>query len=245
MHRCLLSVNDDIVIGKEYVLSKEESFHIFRILRLNCGDPVEVCDGRGTTYEGVLTDVGKTVTVKTLSICSENNEAQCDAAIFHSLSKGTKMDFIVQKATELGIKRIVPVITEFSVVSYKDESRKVERWNKIACEAVKQCKRSYVPQIDMPVKFHEAVNIMKNYDVSFIAYENEKKNKICDIFNSDRKVSSVAFMIGPEGGFSHNEIDFARSEDIKTVTLGKRILRTETAAVTLASIVMYKLNELE
>ncbi len=242
MHR---SYADDVVVkgkGDIISLSADESKHISKVLRIREGESIEVCDSSGRAYVAKVLSLDVNVEAEILEEI-ENNEPSRKVVLFQSLSKGTKMDLVIQKAVELGVSEIVPVETEFSVVKIKDENSKIIRWNRIAVEAVKQCKRSVVPKVHEPVKFDTAMHMMSDYDLSVIAYERDKENTYDNYFNED--INSVGIMIGPEGGFSPAEISKARDMGVKTTTLGKRILRTETAAIALLAVTMFKLHELD
>lgn len=242
MHR---SYADGIIvknIGEIIELSADESKHVSKVLRIKEGEKIELCDVSGKAYLAeVVTSTG-IVEVKVLEEI-DNNEPAKEVVLFQSLSKGTKMDLVIQKAVELGVSKIYPVETEFSVVKIKDESSKTVRWNRIALEAVKQCKRSKVPVVCDAIKFDKAIEIMSEYDLPVIAYECDRENKYDDYFL--KEINSVGIMIGPEGGFSEKEIEKAKSLGVKTTTLGKRILRTETAAIALLAVTMFKLHELD
>lgn len=242
MHRSYDSALENCNTGEIVSLSKEESFHIVKVLRLKNGDHIEICDGNGRAFLGEIINPSALVQIKILSEL-DSNEPETNVVLYQSLSKGTKMDLVIQKAVELGVNEIVPVATEFSVVKINDSDNKTSRWRKIASEAVKQCKRSAVPLISEPVKFKDAIDNMSKHDVSLVAYECEKERKITDDLFVD--ATSVGIFIGPEGGFSQAEIEYATQKGVIPVTLGKRIMRTETAAIALSAIVMYKLGELD
>lgn len=241
MHR---SYTIDVIesVGEIIELSQNESRHITRVLRMKKDEKIELCDCEGNAFIAVILSVDENVVVKVTDVI-DNNEPQKKVVLFQSLSKGTKMDLVIQKSVELGVSMIVPVETEFSVVKIKDESTKIIRWNRIAVEAVKQCKRSVVPEVCEPVKYADAIKMMKEFDLSVIAYEGDKQNKYENCFVEN--IDTVGIMIGPEGGFSKKEIEYAENEGIKTITLGRRILRTETAAITLLAVTMFKLHELD
>lgn len=241
MHR---SYTADVIntVGDTVTLSADESRHITKVLRMKYGDKIEICDSEGNAFIAVIVSAEGNVVVETTDII-DNNEPRKKVVLFQSLSKGTKMDLVIQKAVELGVWKIVPVETEFSVVKVKEESSKIVRWNRIALEAVKQCKRSVVPEVCEPVKYSDAIKMMSEFDLSVIAYECDKQNKYESYFKDN--IETVGIMVGPEGGFSKKEIEYANSEGVKTITLGKRILRTETAAITLLAVTMFKLHELD
>jgi 16S rRNA (uracil1498-N3)-methyltransferase len=181
-----------------------------------------------------------------------------EVTVFHGIPKGNKFDEIIQKCVELGVTRIVPVKTKRSIVEIKDAksaAKKIERYNKISLEACKQCNRGVIPVVEEFVDFDSAITMMKKNELCFIPYENEKDCSIKSFLQERQseqemqgkrgmsKPKSVAFFIGPEGGFDDAEIEKAKANEIKTVTLGPRILRTETAAPAVLAMLMYELEE--
>ena len=157
------------------------------------------------------------------------------------------MDYIIQKTTELGVVNIVPCMMARSVSKIeneKDAKKKCERWQKISEEAAKQSGRGIIPKVFQPVTFKEAVKMMKDYDLAFAPYECEEQNKLKTVLNSKENIKTIAFMVGPEGGYDLDETEFLRENKISTVTLGKRILRTETAGEAVLSMVMYELGDI-
>lgn len=162
------------------------------------------------------------------------------------MPKSTKMDLIAQKNTELGIMSITPIITERVVVKNDSEFKKVDRWNRIALEACKQSKRSLIPTINTPIEFKELLIKIKDMDLIVVPYENKEgygiKKLINDIRNTE--VKNIAIIIGPEGGFEEEEILKLEEIGAHIVTLGPRILRTETAGFVALSLLMYELGDL-
>jgi len=244
MHRCFFET--DISKGNLVTVDGDEALHITRVLRLGVGDLIEITSGNGKVYEAKINATDK----KSIEVCAlkellVDGEPKTDVSLFIGLTKSSKMELIIQKAVELGVSSVVPVEMERSVVKVKDEDKKTQRFRRIAMEAAKQCKRSKVPLVSDPIKFNQAVEMLSNMDFSFAPYECETKKSIREIFTGENEfLKSVGFIIGPEGGFSDTEAEFIKENNIQTVTLGKRILRMETAAISVLSIVMYELGEM-
>lgn len=242
MHRCFVKTNFNI--GDFVEIAGDEASHIQRVLRLSVGDEIELFNGSHTVASAVIQSVSKQNTVVKITNTFESlAEPDVKVVLFQGIAKEAKMDYIIQKATELGVSEIVPVETEFSVVKVKDSVKKTERWQKIAFEAAKQCKRASVPVVNKPVNFNEAINLLKQNDIYFAAYECEKDGSLKALLG-DKKVKSAGYIIGPEGGFSSKEAEMFKGENIPLVTLGKRILRTETAATATLGILMFCFGEI-
>ena len=157
------------------------------------------------------------------------------------------MDYIIQKNTELGIKKIVPAVLSRCVVKLDGKSaeeKKTERWQKIAYEAAKQSGRGIIPEVSQPHTLDEIIEAVKNDDLVFVPYECESDVKLKDVIEEAKNVKNISFIIGPEGGFDITEIEKIKSAGIKTITLGKRILRTETAGEAVVSMLMYAFDEI-
>lgn len=227
----------------------EDAAHITRVLRMNVGDEIVVFDGSGTEYFSKLISVGaKECLAKVFEKTVSELEPKMKISIFQGLPKTGKMESIIQKAVELGVYEIVPVMTARSVVRIEGKSgaEKTKRWNKISLEAAKQCGRSVIPRVLAPITFDEALLKMQKLDLPIMPYEElghmgsrGLKELLCAFDGS-----SVGVIIGPEGGFSDKEAEMAKQLGIHTVGLGKRILRTETVASTIASIIMYEKDEI-
>lgn len=232
----------------EIIISGEDVTHIKKVLRACVGDSLTLCDGKGVNYEVQIENIeDKCITAK---ICSEyitDTEPNIEVTIFQGLPKAAKMDYIIQKTTELGINGIYPCKMARSVSKIeneKDAKRKCERWNKISEEAAKQSGRGIIPKVYDPVDFKTAVDLMGEYDLIFVPYECEDKQTIKQTLTSVENAKKIAFMIGPEGGFDLDEIEYLKKKNIPTVTLGKRILRTETAGEAVLSMIMYELGDI-
>jgi 16S rRNA (uracil1498-N3)-methyltransferase len=221
--------------------------HIYKVLRLEKGNIVNINNCAGGEYIGEILSVDKKeVRVKLTKEIANNRESYLKISLFQGLPKSSKMDLIVQKAAELGVISVTPIITDRVVVkSELGEFTKTERWKRIALEACKQCKRSIIPEINTPVEFSALIESLREYDLVVVPYENEEgygiKNLVRDVNIPVRK---AAIIIGPEGGFEENEISELKDKNAKIVTLGPRILRTETAGFVCASILQYELGDL-
>ncbi|MBU3090719.1 16S rRNA (uracil(1498)-N(3))-methyltransferase [Clostridium sp. CM028] len=246
MHKFFVS--KDSIDGNNAVIDGEDVKHIYKVLRLQIGDKVSVNNCEGKEYVGEITFIDKkAVNINLLEENSINNESPIEVHLFQGMPKSTKMDLIVQKNTELGVKAITPIITERVVVKTDlKEFKKVDRWNRIALEACKQCKRSLVPQINVPIGFDNLLQELKYMDLVVVPYENEEGYGIKKLVENMEKIhiNKVAIVIGPEGGFEESEILKLKEIGARIVTLGPRILRTETAGFTCLSLIMYELGDL-
>ena len=220
--------------------------HIKDVLRLGMGDKVEiVCDGKIYTCK-ILDLKSNMINTIILDNYKGKNEPPIHIALYQSIAKGNKMDFIIQKATEIGVEKIYPVITERTIVKIKNpkkEEGKVERWNSIAEEAAKQSKRDILPVVKNIISFNEMMDILKNETNIIVPYEMEDSYGLKEALNNVG-TGEINIIIGPEGGFEEEEINKLRSIKGQVVTLGPRILRTETAGLVVSSIVLYELGDL-
>lgn len=241
-------VEPEKVQDGKIIIDTEDVNHIMRVLRMKKGDSLTVCDSCGMDYTAVISDTSdKSVICDIVSSCKSDTEPGVYVKLYQGIPKGSKMEYIIQKTVELGVSEIVPVKMSRCVVRFdnaKDEKKKTERWQKIAESAAKQSGRGIIPKVSLPVTFPEAVADMKKSEISFAPYECEAENSIRCIIEQNSSVKSVGFIIGPEGGFDLAEVQKLLDENIKTVTLGKRILRTETAGEAVIAMLMYGLGEI-
>lgn len=258
---------DDIVaaepwaIGSEIELSKSDAEHIARVLRLTTGQAVIICDGHAFDYEARLVHVSpRSVRARITSVEPSDAEPQLSLSLVQGIAKGSKMDLIIQKAVEVGVSRIIPVLTERTVVRLdgaKADSR-VERWQRIAYEAAKQAGRGRVPAVESIYSWSE---LWQRDDLGFVIvpWEEEgaagllqtvrKAESSSEVEGSDEPANEVGvreltIVIGPEGGLSADEIALAKRRGAHPVTLGPRILRTETAAIVASALVLGACGEL-
>ena len=230
------------------IIDSEDANHLKRVLRINVGDVITVCDGAGIDYTVKVSDIGKNeIECEIIDRKKSDTEPNLTITLYHGLPKAAKMDFIIQKNTELGISKIVPAKLARCVVKLENkaaEDKKCERWQKIAIASAKQSGRGIVPVIDNPMTVDEIIEDVKDFDLVVAPYECEDQSRLKTIVESVPDAKDIAFIIGPEGGFDISEIEKFKAAGIKTVTLGKRILRTETAAESVVSMLMYAYDEI-
>ncbi len=235
-------------IDDSITLSSDESHHLLRVLRLTIGDELFVFDGDGDEYRCEFTEVkNKIAVVEVIEKLNNPVESPLQLTLAQALAKGEKFDFIVQKATELGASCITPLITEYADVKLNAEQagKRLERWQRISLEALKQSGRRKIVKIALPVsieKFFES-NDQKNKEE--IIFFNERGGLTLEpALNSLKNKEIVTAMIGPEGGWSDKEIHLFNQHACKSVTLGGRILRTETAAIAAITLLQYVLGDM-
>ena len=227
------------------IIEGDEAKHILNVMRMAEGDKITVCDGNKKDYYCEITETEKNaLKAQIIETAESETEPETEIVLFQGLPKSDKMEYIIQKCVEIGVSRIVPVITERAVVKIEKgakEDKKVERWLKISESAAKQSGRGIVPIVERPVKFAEALKMASLLENAVIPYENEEKTGLKEFIKRAKK-GSVGIFIGPEGGFDNSEIEMAVKSGIIPVTLGKRILRTETAGLVTAAIILYELG---
>lgn len=228
------------------VVTGEDARHIVKALRMKPGEGLVLCDGAGQDYACTLVEAAPDAAVCRVER-AEASRGEPDVAVtlYMGLPKGDKMDFIVQKAVELGAAKIVPFLAERSVSrpDQKTLRKKCERWRKIAREAAMQCGRGRVPVVGEPVTQAQAAQEAAACDAPLFLYEEERENGIRAAL-CGKSPRSVALMVGPEGGFAPGEADAARKAGMQSVSLGPRILRCETAPLAALSAVMYETGNL-
>ena len=236
------------ILNDKIIISGEDVSHIKKVLRMNTGDGLTLCDGKGINYDAVIDSItdGK-IECRVISENKSETEANIEVTLFQGIPKAAKTDYIIQKTTELGIVRIVPVAMSRCVAKIdnaKDAAKKQQRWQKIAQEAAKQSGRGIVPVVDIPISFDKAVEMLLQNDIYFSPYECEEQNSLKSVLTSKNNAKKIGFIIGPEGGFDLKEIEKLKEKNIPTITLGKRILRTETAGEAVLAMTMYELGDI-
>ncbi len=221
--------------------------HIKNVLRMKIGEEIAVSNGQdGKEYRCEIVAMGEEEVLCHLRFIKEDGlELPSKIYLFQGLPKADKMELIIQKAVELGVFEVIPVATKRAVVKLDEKKAKAKqtRWQGISEAAAKQSKRKIIPEINQVMSFQEAITYAKSMDVKLIPYElAEGMAKTKELIESVKPGQSVAIFIGPEGGFDDAEIEKALQNEITPITLGKRILRTETAGFTVLSWLMYHLE---
>lgn len=232
---------------KEIILTGTDVNHIRNVLRMHIGEEILISNGQGTDYHCRLENIDETsVTASVMWRLDGNAELPVTITLFQGLPKGDKLEFIIQKCVELGAVRIIPVRTRRTIVKLdaKKEQAKRKRWMGISESAAKQSGRGIVPEVGQVMDFSEAVKEAKSMDVCLIPYELAKgiehTREVCTAIKPGQ---SVGIFIGPEGGFEEEEVSMAIEAGAIPLTLGKRILRTETAGMALISVLAYLLEQ--
>ncbi len=228
------------VIKGELTLSKDDQFHLLKVMRAKVGEQFELVrkEGKVAIYEVVSIEPFKSKLVKLLD---EVDPKKPYLKLYYCLSKGSKVDLVVQKATELGVDEIVLLLSEYVVIRLdkKKEEKRLDRYKLIAKEAAEQSKRVSIPLIRGVYELNLATLKKDESDVKIIAYEGETPSTkpLFDVLLNEKKADSIAALIGPEGGFSSKEVEIAKEAGFLSISLGKRILRTETAAIHLVGLI--------
>lgn len=233
------NIKEDILI-----IDGEDVNHITKVLRYKEGDEITCSDGMGNDYIAKITSFDKReISCEIISKTKAETEPNIKVILIQGVPKAAKMDYIIQKTTELGISEIYPCEMSRCVAKI-DNAKKIERWQKISREAAKQSGRGIVPTVHEAINISEAIKVLKDADVAFVPYECDEGNKLRPILLDTKNPKTVAYMIGPEGGFDKSEIDEIIKNGIHTISLGKRILRTETAGEAVLSMVMYEIGDI-
>lgn len=243
-------VKENQIEEGKITINNDDVNHIKNVLRLAIKEQIEISNS----------DTGESFVCKILDF--ENNLVHCEIKdkiedssetsihlhILQGLPKSDKMELIIQKCTELGAKEFTPVALNRCIVKLngKDEVKKIERWQKISEVAAKQSKRSIIPKVNSVVKLDKVIELIKEYDIILVAFEEEKVNTIKqELQKIDKKENlKVGILIGPEGGIEKEEIELLKNAGAKIITLGNRILRTETAPIVMASVIMYEFEQM-
>lgn len=255
-------VEADAFLENQIKITGEDVNHIRNVLRLQCGDQIIISRIKSVTLEPddndadnhsddvdyycSITGMTQDFVLASIDWTEEGRELNNKIYLFQGLPKSDKMELIIQKAVELGVYEIIPVAARRSVVKLdnKKEESKIKRWQAISESAAKQSKRSIIPEIKPVMTFKEAVNYASDMDVQLMPYENARGiEETRRVVSEIKKEQSVAVLIGPEGGFDPEEVENARKNGFYPVTLGKRILRTETAGLMMLSVLMYNLED--
>jgi 16S rRNA (uracil1498-N3)-methyltransferase len=197
------------------------------------------CKETGNSFLCTISEIGDNKIVCKIIEERESTEPKVEVTLFQGIPKSDKMELIIQKTVEVGINKVYPVEMKFCIGKIKD-NKKITRWQTISEAAAKQSKRNIIPTIENPISFKEMAEVLKEYDLALVAYENEEKTNIKEVLQQNPDAKKIAIIIGPEGGISKEEVESLVSNGTKEVSLGKRILRTETASISMLSMIMYQ-----
>lgn len=233
-------------VGREFItITGSDVNHIKNVLRMRTGEKIRVSSTSGQDYFCAITELTDDfVQADILDECASSTELPAKIYLFQALPKGDRMEYVIQKAVELGVYEIIPVAMKYCVVKLdeKKAAAKVKRWQAISESAAKQSKRSLIPQIHPVMSYRDALTYARNCDINIVPYENEDGMAGCAaVLKKIKPGNTVSILIGPEGGFSGEEIEAVR-EDMDIISLGRRILRTDTAAICSMSMLMLHLE---
>lgn len=232
----------DKIDNQKLVVSGDQFLHMTKVLRMGEGDSFLAICGDSKEYECKIAEISSNqATCVVVSEKTVSTDAEANVAVFQACVKGDKFDLIIQKLSELGIRRLVPFDSDFAIA--KCQADKTPRYNKIATEACKQCRRTIPMEVSAPMKFAGMLEEIKKYDIVIFCNEHETSKSLRSLFENFS--GSVAIVVGSEGGFSPKEITKLIDLGVQSVTLGKRILRAETAAIVTAGCVMMLLGEMD
>lgn len=248
MYQFFVEPNQINLQDKKVIILGSDVKHIKNVLRMKPGEELSVSNGQdGREYRCGIVELSEECVICELRFIKEDNvELPSGIYLFQGLPKSDKMEWIIQKAVELGVREVIPVATKRCVVKLdeKKAASKTARWQGIAEAAAKQSKRGIVPTVSNVMGFREAIRKASDMDVRLIPYElAEGMERTRGIFEALQPGQDVAIFIGPEGGFEESEIQYARENGVEPITLGKRILRTETAGMTVLAWLGYILED--
>ena len=245
-------VKQNQIKNNQIEITGQDVNHIKNVLRKKEGKKIEICNSENSQdYLCEIIEIKEEKIKCKIKEKIENEvESNIKVSIFQGLPKADKMELIIQKSVELGAYEITPVEMERCVVKLKenDKLKKISRWQKISEVAAKQCGRNIIPQINNITKIKNICNLIPQYDIVLLAYEDEKENTLKrnleNLKKIDKKELKIAIIIGPEGGITTEEVQILKQSGAEVITLGKRILRTETVALNMVGIIMYELEEI-
>lgn len=226
----------------------EDVNHIKNVLRCKIGEKIEVCSkSNNGAYLCEIFNMSENIETKIIQKININKESNLYINIIQGIPKSDKMELIIQKGTELGVKEFTPLNMKRCVVKIdsKDEQKKIQRWQKLAEVASKQSGRDIIPKVNNIYNINTIYELISGYDLILVAYENEKENTLRKTLETIKNHNiKVAIIIGPEGGIEETEVEILRKKGAKIISLGNRILRTETVAMVITSILMYEVGDL-
>lgn len=229
------------VLNKEnntFLLSNDDTYHINKVMRMSLNDKIEIVY-ENNIYISEIIELTPLVRAKIIEELADNNELYINVTIAQSLVKEQKMDYILQKTTELGVTKIIPYQATHSVIKLDNkQDKKIERWQKIVKEASEQSKRNTIPTVENAMTLSNLVNL-SDYDMKFLCTVNERSQNIKKVLSNLNRNAKILFVIGPEGGFSKEEEETFMKNGFTAISLGNSVLRTETASTFIMSVIRY------
>jgi 16S rRNA (uracil1498-N3)-methyltransferase len=240
-------VEESNINNDKIIITGTDVNHIKNVLRMRPGDELIICNGQGKDFYCIIECESDSQIITNIKEAhNTDTELESKLYLFQGVPKKDKMEFIIQKAVELGVYEIIPVMTHRTVVKIEDkkkELKKVERWQSIATSAGKQSNRGIIPMVTETKTWKEALAYSKTLDCRVIPYENAENIEVTrEIIRNINRGQSVGIFIGPEGGFEESEIKLALEAEIRPITLGRRILRTETAGLAVLAAIMLQIE---
>lgn len=235
------------ITGQMAAITGPDVKHISKVLRMNVGESITLLDGTGLVYHGEITEIKKEeVVCRILGREKSTFEPTIKVTLVQGIPKGDKMETIIQKCTELGVDQVIPLAAERSVVKLdgRKAAERQERWQRVAAEAAKQCRRSGIPRVQRLCQWEELLSRIPPGALVLMPWEDEKKQSLRQVLEQAAHPGEVYILIGPEGGFGDREVALAVERCFSLVTLGPRILRTETAGPSVLTMVLYHYGEL-
>ena len=234
-------VNSNDINDNFAKISGEDYNHIRNVLRMKIGTKILINDKeKSNSYLAEIQEIGaKEIICKVIERMA-SNEMSVNVTLFQGIPKSDKMEYIIQKSVELGVSEIVPTEMKNCVAKINNEENKLTRWNKISETAAKQSKRSIIPKVESKISFDDLLNKIKEFDLVIVAYENEKHTSLKNVLQNCKGVKNIAIIIGPEGGIDTKELKLLEDNGVQVASLGKRILRTETAPIVMLSMILYE-----
>lgn len=234
-------IENNQIDNNQIIISGNDKNHIANVLRMKKDEKILITNkDTSETYECKIISINKNDVVCSIIKKDESiKESNVKIDLYQGIPKSDKMEYIIQKSVELGVNRIFPVNMKNCIAKIKDEDKKNNRWQKISEAAAKQCKRNIIPSIERSVNMDFLYENIKKYDLVIVAYENEENKTIKDVLKN-KDVKKIAIIVGPEGGLSEEEVLNLINNGAKIASLGKRILRTETAPMAILSMIIYE-----
>lgn len=225
--------NEDLI-----TIKNSEHHHLRNVLRLENGETVRIIDGEGSVYIAETSDIKTDSTIVRILNREFYTKSSPSITLFQGVPKHNKMELILQKATELGVSHVVPILTERSLQNPSEN--RCERWHRIILSATKQCGRVWKPKLCNVINIQECLNEIHTYSLGLILWEHEERQHIKSVLRGSSDVDSIALVVGPEGGFTESEVDVAIDYGCIPVRIGTNVLRTETAAIIGIAITAYE-----